>query len=300
MKKLAFSLLLTVAGLSCLTLSGCAQRSGAAALTQKADAGRTTLTFDVGEFDALSAKTTVRVVYTPGEGPVRVTGEVDSRWADRLEVKVEDGELCARLRGDNRDGDKTKEAEAVVYVTGPAVGRMEAVSLGSIEATRPVAADLLELRAASMGKIVMPDFDGTALCLDAASMGSIETGAVRCDDLSVDAASMGKVRLSAAVKAGRLSIDAASMGQVDLPGDVRAETASLSVASMAQAEMEGKLRADRLSVDVASSGKLYFGELDCQKIEGSVATTGELRAASTKSDRRDVSVRSSAKVDWGD
>ena len=64
--------------------------------------------------------------------------------------------------------------------------------------------------------------------------------------------------------------------------------------------MEGKLRADRLSVDVASSGKLYFGELDCQKIEGSVATTGELRAASTKSDRRDVSVRSSAKVDWGD
>ena len=185
MKKLAFSLLLTVAGLSCLTVSGCAQCSGAAALTQKADAGRTTLTFDVGEFDALSARTTVRVVYTPGEGPVRVTGEVDSRWADRLEVKVEDGELCARLRGDNRDGDKMKEA--VVYVTGPAVGRMEAVSLGSIEATRPVAADRLELRAASMGKIVMPDFDGTALSLDAASMGSIETGAVRCDDLSVDA-----------------------------------------------------------------------------------------------------------------
>ena len=103
------------------------------------------------------------------------------KLADRLEVKVEDGELCARLRGDDRDGDKMKEAEAVVYVTGPAVGRMEAVSLGSIEATRPVAADRLELRAASMGKIVMPDFDGTALSLDAASMGSIETGAVRCD-----------------------------------------------------------------------------------------------------------------------
>lgn len=300
MKKLALFLLLTMAGMSCLTVSGCAQRSGAAALTQKADAGRTTLTFDVGEFDALSARTTVRVVYTPCEGPVRVTGEVDSRWADRLEVKVEDGELRAWLRGDDRGGEKMAEAEAVVYVEGPAVDRMEAVSLGSIEATRPVAADRLELRAASMGRIVMPDFDGTALSLDAASMGNIETGAVRCDDLSVDAASMGKVRLSAAVKAGRLSIDAGSMGQVDLPDDVRAETASLSVASMAQAELEGKLRADRLSVEVASSGKLYFGEIDCQKIEGSVATAGELRAASTKPGRRDVSVKTNAKVDWGD
>jgi hypothetical protein len=184
--------------------------------------------FQVGGFEKIALRGSHDVVVTVGGAP-SVRAEGDTALLDRLEIKVEDGQLVVgskRKRGWFSSSD-TNRSKVVVHVTVPAL------AAASIEGSGDISID----------KVEGESFGGAI-----GGSGDLSIGAVRVR--SADFSIAGSGGITAKGSADSTSISIAGSGDVDT-AELQARTAKISVMG------SGDVRAnasDTATVSVMGSG----------------------------------------------
>lgn len=214
--------------------------------------GRTTQrSFNVAGFDGVALGGAYNVVVAVGPAhSVRVEG--DAEEIERMEVKVEDGDLqIGRKKGKNWElGWRRDRGPVTVYVTTPTLRSAAIGGSGDIRVDRVEGRDF----AASIG-----------------GSGDISIASMRVDEASFSIAGSGEI--AAAGSAGATKVSVAGSGDIDLDrlqsrtasvsivgaGDVRArasETASVSIMGSGDVTMGGTAKC---SITKRGSGNVRCG-----------------------------------------
>jgi hypothetical protein len=189
--------------------------------------------YQVGSFDRVSLAGSTNVVVSVGAAP-SVRAEGDSELLERLEVKVENGELIIGTRkGKWSMGFNHDRAAVTVYVTAPALAAASISGSGDMKIDKVEGGKFT----ASIGG--SGDLDIASLRVGAAAFSIAGSGGIRgagtAETATISVAGSGDVRLEG-LEARRASVSVVGSG------DVRAkamETAEISVTGSGDVELAG-------------------------------------------------------------
>jgi hypothetical protein len=192
---------------SILLLGACNQGAGA---RESAGDGRARQTsqrsFDVGAFDRVALGGSHDVIVTVG-GAASVRAEGDAEQLERLEVRVENGELKIGTRkgSDWSIGMKRDRPGVTVHVTVPALA---GASIGG------------------SGDLKVDKVEGAAFAASVAGSGDLSVGTMKVGEARFSIAGSGGI--SASGSAERTTVSIAGSGDIDIAG-LQARTATVSV-----------------------------------------------------------------------
>ena len=196
--------------------------------------GRTTQrSFDLAGFDGVSLGGAYDVVVAVGPAhSVRVEG--DSEEIERMEIKVEDGDLqIGRKKGDKWNlGWRRGHAPVTVYVTAPTLRSASIGGSGDIRIDR----------------VEGPDFSASI-----GGSGDISIASLRVDEASFSIAGSGGI--TAAGSAGSTDVSVAGSGDIDLDR-LQSRTASVSIVGAGDVRARAS---DTASVSIMGSGDVTLG-----------------------------------------
>jgi len=200
------------------------------ACTSSGDEGEARATgqrsFNVGAFDRVALAGSYDVVVTVG-GAAAVRAEGDSERLERLEIRVEDGQLRIGSRGRRGWSWGGRRGRVTVHVTVPALAGAAVTGSGDMRIDR---------------------VEGRAFTASIAGSGDLEVAALRVEQASFSIAGSGNVR--AAGTAARAEISIAGSGDADLAA-VESRTAEVTVMGSGDARLRAT---ETASVTLMGSG----------------------------------------------
>lgn len=161
--------------------------------------------YQVGAFERLSLAGPHNVVVTVGGAP-SVRAEGDAKLIERLEVKVENGQLSLGVKDENRIGWNSGRKALTIYVTAP-----------SLEAAEM----------AGSGEIKVDKVEGKSFAAAIAGSGDIDLASLRVEEASFSIGGSGNIKAAGAAQATQVSI--AGSGDLDLSA-LDAQRARVSIA----------------------------------------------------------------------
>ena len=233
---------------SILALGACNSHAEDAEATASAGGGETR-EYQVASFDRVSLGGSHNVIVTVGGAP-SVRAEGDPKVLERLEVKVEDGELHIGSRNKTSFGFSKKRGHATVHVTVPS---LSAASIGG------------------SGDMRIDKVAGERFAASIGGSGDMEVGNIAAKTAAFSIAGSGNIRASGTAEEAAMSV--AGSGDMGLEGlqvrrarvsvvgsgDVRAhasETADVSIMGSGDVRLTGGARC---SVDKMGSGSVDCG-----------------------------------------
>lgn len=207
--------------------------------------------FPVGSFDRVSLAGSHNVIVTVGGAP-SVRAEGDSEVLERLEVKVENGELKIGTRkGKWSMGFKHDRKKVTVYVTAPAIA---GASIGG------------------SGDMKVDKVEGQRFAASVAGSGDLDIGSLRVNEANFSIAGSGAIRAAGTAQTSNISV--AGSGDVDVQG-VETRRASVSVVGSGDVRAKAMETAD---VSIMGSGDVELaGTAKCNVSKmgsGDVRCTG--------------------------
>lgn len=193
--------LMAIASLAALAAacSAGAQESG----RERADGSQTQRSFEVGSFDKVSLHGSHDVIVSVGGQP-SVRAEGDAEQIERLDIRVEGGELRIGSRRDSSWFGRNR-GRVTVYVTVPSLSGAEIAGSGDMRIDR---------------------VEGTAFSASIAGSGDMDIAALRARQTDFDIAGSGGIRAAGAAEEAQISI--AGSGNVSLDA-VEMRRASVSI-----------------------------------------------------------------------
>jgi hypothetical protein len=208
-------------------LLGAALMLGACASSDDGEARSTgQRSFNVGAFDRVALAGSYDVVVTVGAA-ASVRAEGDSERLERLDVRVEDGQLRIGSRGRHGWSWGGHRGRVVVHVTVPALAGAAVAGSGDMRIDR---------------------VEGESFAASVAGSGDLDVAALRVEQASFSIAGSGNVR--AAGSAARTEISIAGSGDVDLAG-LDSRTAEVTVMGSGDARVRAS---ETASVTLMGSG----------------------------------------------
>ncbi len=193
--------------------------------------------FQVAGFDRVSLGGSHNVVVTVGGAP-SVRAEGDEEVLERLEVKVEDGELQIGMKkGKWSMGWRRERPPVTIHVSVP---RLAGASIGG------------------SGDMRIDKVEGPRFAASIAGSGDMDVGALRVEEAHFSIAGSGGI--TARGQAGRSDISIAGSGDIDLAG-LEAKTAKVSVVGSGDVRARASETAD---VSIMGSGDVTLaGSAKC-------------------------------------
>jgi hypothetical protein len=185
--------------------------------------------FQVGAFDRVSLGGSQRVVVAVGGAP-SVRAEGDARTVERLEIKVENGELKIGMRPGNWTS-FTSRGQTTIYVTAP---RLAGASLGGSGEIR-------------IDKVENQSFDASV-----AGSGEIEIGRIAVREANLSVAGSGT--LSAAGQAGNAKLSMTGSGDIAAAG---LESRTANVALVGSGDVKARVM-ETAQVAITGSGDVVI------------------------------------------
>jgi hypothetical protein len=189
-------------------------------------------TYEVGTFDSVSLGGHHNVIMSVGPAP-SVRAEGPTAELDRLDIKVEDGDLHIRTKKD-RDwfGSRRRRGPVTVYVTTPA---LSAASIGG------------------SGDMRIDQVEGASFAASIEGSGDMQIGSLQVGEADFSVAGSGGIR--AAGSAEQTSVSIAGSGDVALDG-LETRHASVSIVGSGDVGVRAMETAD---VSIMGSGDVNIG-----------------------------------------
>lgn len=222
----------------------------------------------VDEFTAIDVRDVADVILSQGSA-FEVVVEAEQEVLDKMDVRVQNGELILRLEG-CFNGDPTFD----VFVTVPASSPLTAVSVsGASDLITQNAIEIdenFEIRSSGASDI-------TFIAANAATTSSIRVSGAGDAEVSLSSESM-EIAISGAgdgsVSGETKSLDAKISGSGDLEAfDLDAETAFVDVSGSGDAEIS--ITGDDLEVEISGAGSISYRGTP-SNINSKISGTGEL------------------------
>ena len=217
-----------ITAISVLILGACNQANGEEAKATGKGAERS---YQVGDFQRVSLAGSHDVVVTVGDAAsVRAVGDAEA--LDRLEIRVDNGELILRDR--NRSGFSwgSNKHKATIYVTAPALAAAAVAGSGDMKIDR---------------------IEGETFEAAISGSGDLDLAAVKVRDASFSVAGSGGLKARGSAQTARVSI--AGSGEMEAKGFQTADL-NLSIAGSGSAELRATGNA---SVSILGSGSAEIG-----------------------------------------
>jgi hypothetical protein len=204
--------------------------------------------FEVGSFDRISLAGPHDVIVTVGGSPsVRAVG--DSATLDKLQVRIDNGELILGNRNQSGFSFSSNRHKATFYVTVPSLAAAAVAGSGDMK----------------VDKVAGPRFDAAI-----GGSGDLDVAAIKADEVGFSVAGSGGLRAAGAAQKSKVSI--AGSGSLDAPAFQTADV-TVSIAGSGSAQLKATGNAD---VTILGSGsveirggarcnvsKLGSGHADC-------------------------------------
>lgn len=235
-----------ITAISVLILGACNQANGEEAKATGKGAERS---YQVGDFQRVSLAGSHDVVVTVGDAAsVRAVGDAEA--LDRLEIRVDNGELILRDR--KRDGLfwGSNKHKATIYVTAPALAAAAVAGSGDMKIDR---------------------VQGDSFKAAVAGSGDIEIAQIQVDEAKFSIAGSGDIKAAGTAQRTKASI--AGSGDIDI-GGVQVRTASVSIAGSGDVRIHAS---ETANVSIVGSGNVEVG--GTARCNVSKRGSGEVRCA---------------------
>lgn len=226
-----------------------------------------TRTYDVSDFNGISAALPAKVNYTVSENYSCIV-RVDENLLEYLDIKVKDNDLLlGRLKEHNNTN--LKATEFVIEVTAPSLEEINLAGSGEFNALSPMEGEKLEVNLAGSGDVFFKEKVAVGeLEMSVAGSGSIDCKEIVADKLDTNLAGSGDVKVAGGtVREAEAGV--AGSGDVVLYCDIETLEADIAGSGDIKARVSGKLK-----YGIIGSGDIgYYGN---PIVEGDKSGRGKL------------------------
>lgn len=203
--------------------------------------------FEVGAFHSVELAGPHDVVVTVGGAP-SVRAEGDAEAIERLDIKVEDGELSIGTRHEGWFSG-SRHGRVTIYVTAPSLDEASVAGSGNMRIDR-IQGEAFEASLAGSGNLEIAAMQARSAEFSIAGSGNI-TAAGTAEETEVDIAGSGNARLDS-LQARRASVSIAGSGDVNVQAS---EAVDASILGSGNVNVRGTAR--------CSVSKMGSGEVRC-------------------------------------
>ena len=200
-------------------------------------------------FDNVEIGGSFKVIYEQGGGDCSVRIEASEQALREMTVYVKDNALRIR-QAVKKPTVSFKDVK--IYVTSPALERIEIAGSGVFAASNPITAQNMRAEIAGSGNILLAGLTTRDIDMEIAGSGDIEIGQLKTDGVRAEIAGSGDISMGA-MTCKKLSIEIAGSGSVNCE-QIDADEVHTEIAGSGDVNLKGTVR--QSTKDVAGSGKV--------------------------------------------